>query len=109
MIVCVNGVFGGRMLDVAQRAGANVTKVESRGGSLHAGRFESGLASAKPKVVGIVMAETSTGAYQPIEEISSSSTKPARCCWSMPSPLSAASRGSGRLEHRCHLLRHASA
>src|SRR5437667_1663022 len=28
MIFCVNGVFGGRMLDVAQRAGANVTKVE---------------------------------------------------------------------------------
>jgi alanine-glyoxylate transaminase/serine-glyoxylate transaminase/serine-pyruvate transaminase len=28
------------------------------------------LASAKPKVVGIVMAETSTGAWQPLEEIS---------------------------------------
>src|SRR5690554_303798 len=25
MVVCVNGVFGGRMVDVAQRAGANVT------------------------------------------------------------------------------------
>src|SRR5580765_8490035 len=28
MVVCVNGVFGGRMFDVAQRAGANVTKLE---------------------------------------------------------------------------------
>src|ERR671912_179550 len=27
MIVCVNGVFGGRMADVAQRCGAQVTKV----------------------------------------------------------------------------------
>src|SRR6185436_19024700 len=32
--------------------------------------LRAALASAKPKVVGIVMAETSTGAYQPIEEIS---------------------------------------
>src|SRR5580692_4200567 len=28
MIVCVNGVFGGRMVDVAQRAGAEVTAIE---------------------------------------------------------------------------------
>src|ERR1700733_14510693 len=28
MLVCINGVFGARMADVAQRAGANVTKVE---------------------------------------------------------------------------------
>ena len=28
MLVCVNGVFGGRMVDVAERAGAKVTKVE---------------------------------------------------------------------------------
>ncbi|MCA9188700.1 MAG: alanine--glyoxylate aminotransferase family protein, partial [Planctomycetales bacterium] len=28
MVVCVNGVFGGRMADVAQRAGASVTRLE---------------------------------------------------------------------------------
>src|SRR5688500_18871015 len=28
MVVCVNGVFGGRMADVAERAGAIVTKIE---------------------------------------------------------------------------------
>jgi len=28
MLVCINGVFGDRMADVAQRTGANVTKVE---------------------------------------------------------------------------------
>ena len=71
MIVCVNGVFGGRMLDVAQRAGANVTKVEKPWGEVFTpADLKAALASAKPKVVGIVMAETSTGAYQPIEEIS---------------------------------------
>jgi len=71
MIVCVNGVFGGRMLEVAQRAGANVTKVEKPWGEVFTpADLKAVLASAKPKVVGIVMAETSTGAYQPIEEIS---------------------------------------
>ena len=28
MVVCVNGVFGGRMVDVAERAGAKVTQIE---------------------------------------------------------------------------------
>jgi alanine-glyoxylate transaminase/serine-glyoxylate transaminase/serine-pyruvate transaminase len=71
MIVCVNGVFGGRMLDVAERAGAKVTKVEKPWGQVFTpDDLKAALASAKPKVVGIVMAETSTGAYQPIEEIS---------------------------------------
>ena len=71
MIVCVNGVFGGRMLDVAERAGAKVTKAERPWGEVFTVEdLLPLLKSAKPKVVGIVMAETSTGALQPIEEIS---------------------------------------
>jgi alanine-glyoxylate transaminase/serine-glyoxylate transaminase/serine-pyruvate transaminase len=71
MIVCVNGVFGMRMTDVAERAGAAVTKVERPWGEVFTpDDLKAALASAKPKVVGIVMAETSTGAWQPIEEIS---------------------------------------
>jgi alanine-glyoxylate transaminase/serine-glyoxylate transaminase/serine-pyruvate transaminase len=70
MIVCVNGVFGGRMVDVAERAGAKVTKVERLWGEVFSpDDLKSALQSARPKVVGIVMAETSTGAWQPIEEI----------------------------------------
>jgi alanine-glyoxylate transaminase/serine-glyoxylate transaminase/serine-pyruvate transaminase len=70
MVVCVNGVFGGRMVDVAQRAGANVTRVERPWGEIFSlDDLKKTLASAKPKVVGIVMAETSTGAWQPIKEI----------------------------------------
>jgi len=65
MIVCVNGVFGGRMADVAQRAGAKVTTVERPWGEVFApADLKEALAQAKPKVVGIVMAETSTGAWQ---------------------------------------------
>src|SRR6185437_219175 len=71
MVVCVNGVFGGRMVDVAQRAGANVTRVDRPWGEVFSpADLKDALAKAKPKVVGIVMAETSTGAWQPLEEIS---------------------------------------
>jgi alanine-glyoxylate transaminase/serine-glyoxylate transaminase/serine-pyruvate transaminase len=71
MIVCVNGVFGGRMADVAGRAGAKVTTVERPWGEIYEPEhLEAAIKSAKPKVVGIVMAETSTGAWQPIEAIS---------------------------------------
>jgi alanine-glyoxylate transaminase/serine-glyoxylate transaminase/serine-pyruvate transaminase len=71
MLVCVNGVFGMRMVDVAERAGAKVTKIERPWGEVFTpADLKEVLAKAKPKVVGIVMAETSTGAWQPLEEIS---------------------------------------
>ncbi len=71
MVVCVNGVFGGRMVDVAERAGAQVTRAERPWGEVFTPEdLAPLLAQAKPKVVGIVMAETSTGASQPLEEIS---------------------------------------
>lgn len=71
MIVCVNGVFGNRMADVAGRAGANVTVVKRPWGEVFScDDLKDVLAKQRPKVVGIVLAETSTGAWQPIEEIS---------------------------------------
>ena len=70
MIACVNGVFGGRMADVAGRAGAEVTTIEKPWGSVfEPADLKDALAATKPKAVGIVMAETSTGAAQPIKEI----------------------------------------
>lgn len=71
MVVGVNGVFGARMCDVAERAGAKVTKIERPWGeSFATEEVQRVVAAAKPNVVGLVMAETSTGAAQPIEEIS---------------------------------------
>ncbi|MCA9221522.1 MAG: alanine--glyoxylate aminotransferase family protein [Planctomycetales bacterium] len=71
MIVCVNGVFGSRMADVAERSGAKVTKLERPWGEVFtADEVRQALSQTKAKVVGIVMAETSTGAWQPLEEIS---------------------------------------
>jgi len=70
MVVCVNGVFGGRMADVAARAGAVVTKLERPFGEIFdPAEIEAALKQVKPKVVGIVNAETSTGAHQPVDEI----------------------------------------
>ncbi|MFM7249171.1 MAG: pyridoxal-phosphate-dependent aminotransferase family protein [Planctomycetaceae bacterium] len=68
VIVCVNGVFGGRMKDVMGRCGATVHALEAPWG----GTFDhEAIAAAlerhpRTKVVGIVQAETSTGAHQPI-------------------------------------------
>ena len=71
MVVCVNGVFGARMCDVAERAGAKVTRIERPWGEVFSTEeIERVVIAAKPKLLGIVMAETSTGAWQPIEEIS---------------------------------------
>lgn len=71
MIVCVNGVFGGRMADVAERAGAEVVKLERPFGEVFSSaEIESAVKEHSPKVLGIVHAETSTGALQPLEEIS---------------------------------------
>jgi alanine-glyoxylate transaminase/serine-glyoxylate transaminase/serine-pyruvate transaminase len=70
MLVCVNGVFGGRMVDVAQRAGARVTTIERPFGEVFdPAAVRAAVRRDGPKVVGIVHAETSTGAWQPLEEI----------------------------------------
>jgi alanine-glyoxylate transaminase / serine-glyoxylate transaminase / serine-pyruvate transaminase len=71
MVVCVNGVFGTRMADVATRCGAEVTTIERPFGEVFTPEeVEEIVKRVKPKVVGIVHAETSTGALQPLEEIS---------------------------------------
>jgi alanine-glyoxylate transaminase/serine-glyoxylate transaminase/serine-pyruvate transaminase len=70
MVVCVNGVFGARMAEVAQRAGAEVTRVERPWGEVFTPQeLAEVLDRVRPKVVGLVLAETSTGAWQPMEAI----------------------------------------
>jgi alanine-glyoxylate transaminase / serine-glyoxylate transaminase / serine-pyruvate transaminase len=71
-IICVNGVFGTRLREVAQRAGATVHSIEAEWGqTIEPSAVEAALkAHPKTKVFGIVHAETSTGAHQPMEEIS---------------------------------------
>lgn len=72
MIVCVNGVFGGRMKDVAQRYGATVHTIEAEWGRGIDPQQVAEALKAHPnsKALGIVHAETSTGEHQPLDEIS---------------------------------------
>ena len=72
VIIGVNGVFGNRMADVAERCGARVTKVEAEWGRIiEVQQIREALAKVpRPKLVAIVHAETSTGALTPVEEIS---------------------------------------
>lgn len=72
IIVCINGVFGGRMKDNASRMGATVHTVEVPWGETFTDDMiaEAVAKHPKAKMLGIVHAETSTGALQPIEGIS---------------------------------------
>lgn len=71
-VVCVNGVFGTRMADIVGRCGATLVEVEAEWGRVV---DPADVAAAlqrcrKPKLVAVVHAETSTGAWQPIEDLS---------------------------------------
>lgn len=73
IVVGVNGVFGGRMAEVARRAGAVVTTVEaSWGTALDPNAMDEAIARVRPRVVSFVHAETSTGVCQPVDEIAAS-------------------------------------
>jgi alanine-glyoxylate transaminase/serine-glyoxylate transaminase/serine-pyruvate transaminase len=70
-VICIHGVFGTRMADIADRCGAKVIKVEAAWGTpIDPKNVAEALASCNPKLVAIVHAETSTGVLQPLEEIS---------------------------------------
>jgi alanine-glyoxylate transaminase / serine-glyoxylate transaminase / serine-pyruvate transaminase len=69
-LIGVNGVFGTRMVDVAQRCGVAVDTVEAEWGTaLDPQAFKNALAKKKYKLVALVHAETSTGVLQPLDEI----------------------------------------
>src|ERR671915_2462923 len=70
VLIGVSGVFGTRMVDVAQRCGAQVDTVEAEWGTaLDPAPFRTALSKKRFKLVAIVHAETSTGVLQPLDEI----------------------------------------
>ena len=70
ILVGVNGVFGGRMVEVATRAGAEVHTVKANWGDpLDEQAMVEAIHRIQPEVVALVHAETSTGVHQPIPEI----------------------------------------
>jgi len=70
-VVGVNGVFGTRMADIIERCGARAIRVEAPWGRIvDPDDLRRALAQAqRPKLLAIVHAETSTGVWQPIEEL----------------------------------------
>jgi alanine-glyoxylate transaminase/serine-glyoxylate transaminase/serine-pyruvate transaminase len=70
VVVCVGGFFGQRMVDVAGRVGAQVTPLQIPWGNVFdLDQARDTLRNARPKMLAIVQAETSTGALQPIEQL----------------------------------------
>ena len=70
VLVCVHGIFGERMVDVAGRCGANVSRVDAPWGEVvQPQQVREALAQSRPKIVAVVHGETSTGALQPLDEI----------------------------------------
>jgi len=70
-VIGVNGVFGNRMCDVAERCGAQVVKVEAEWGLAidQTRMIEAVRQHLGAKLCAIVHAETSTGVLQPIKEL----------------------------------------
>jgi alanine-glyoxylate transaminase/serine-glyoxylate transaminase/serine-pyruvate transaminase len=69
-LIGVHGVFGGRMVDVAERAGARVARVDAEWGRpLDEDEMIAAIEREAPRVVAFVHAETSTGVHQPPERI----------------------------------------
>lgn len=70
VVVGVNGVFGTRMADVIERAGGTAVRVEAPWGRVvRAEQVEAALKNCRrPKLVALVHAETSTGAWQPLPD-----------------------------------------
>ncbi len=70
-VVCVNGVFGERMCENVLRCGGKLVRVDAPWGQvIEPEQVKNALGKCRPKLVAIVHAETSTGACQPLEEIS---------------------------------------
>jgi alanine-glyoxylate transaminase/serine-glyoxylate transaminase/serine-pyruvate transaminase len=71
VIVGVNGVFGTRLATMVERCGGKAIRVEAPWGQIiEPEAIEAALRRSGPvKAVAIVHAETSTGAWQPIESI----------------------------------------
>jgi len=72
VLICVNGFFGERMVEIAGRCGAEVKRLDRAWGKpFEPADVEKELQSFRPKVLALVHAETSTGVLQPLEEFPS--------------------------------------
>ncbi|HKF57039.1 MAG TPA: alanine--glyoxylate aminotransferase family protein [Blastocatellia bacterium] len=67
-IICINGFFGERLLEMTERAGGKPVVVRAEWGTpIDRNKIEDALKSHNAKVVAIVQAETSTGVLQDLK------------------------------------------
>jgi len=73
IVIGINGVFGTRLASVVERCGGKAVRVEAPWGEcLDPSAIEQALRRSGPvKAVAVVHAETSTGAWQPLDSIAS--------------------------------------
>lgn len=72
VLVGVNGYFGHRLVDMAERYGAEVCTLNKPWGQVFSTQdIRDALKKQRPAILALVHAETSTGARQPLEEIGS--------------------------------------
>ncbi|RKU31860.1 alanine--glyoxylate aminotransferase [Candidatus Poribacteria bacterium] len=70
VMVGINGYFGGRIADIAERCGAVVTPIEAEWGEIiKPEQIAEACEKVSPKLIAIVHGETSTGILQPLEDI----------------------------------------
>ncbi len=70
VLVCINGVFGMRLAEIARRAGARCSTVSVPFGlPLDADAVREAALRERPRLIAMVHAETSTGVLQPIAPI----------------------------------------
>jgi alanine-glyoxylate transaminase / serine-glyoxylate transaminase / serine-pyruvate transaminase len=70
MLIGVAGYFGNRLVDMAGRYGADVKTISKPWGqNFSLDELRTAMATHRPKILGLVHAETSTGARQPIEGV----------------------------------------
>ncbi len=68
--VCVNGVFGTRMSDLATRLGAELIRIDCEWGrAVDLNAVKEAIRGRNPKILAVVHAETSTGACTPLREL----------------------------------------
>ena len=72
VVVCINGVFGERMRDIIERAGAKPVVVEATwGDAIDVNKIEAALkSSSNVRALALVHAETSTGVLQSLSGLS---------------------------------------